>query len=389
VRLVFDRGTLLVEDPPADLDLAAFPECRWDSRVGKHRAPAFLAYRIASDLRRRGIALDAAPRPALGPATGFRPVELRPYQDAALAAWRLAGRKGVVALPTGSGKTRVALAAIAATAAPCLVLVPTRALLAQWIAALAAMRASDAAPIGRFGDGERVLAPLTVATFAGAYRHMARIGDRFGLLIVDEAHHFGLAWHDEISRCRSRRCASGSPPRRPTPGPPPTRLRRCSGRSCSSARSPICRPVPGAARADHLAPAAGIRRSGASTTRSAPSTGGRGARTSGNHLGRAWEDFMRHAAQSDEGRRGRRRLAARPAPARVSAPQARGAGAAARAASRRQDAGVHGRQRDRLRRRARAPGHRRSPATSAGASATTSSPASAPARSGRWCPPRC
>src|SRR6185436_88082 len=83
VRLVFDRGTLLLEDPPADLDLAAFPECRWDSRVGKHRAPAFLAYRIASDLRRRGIALDAAPRPALGPATGFRPVELRPYQDAA------------------------------------------------------------------------------------------------------------------------------------------------------------------------------------------------------------------------------------------------------------------------------------------------------------------
>ena len=41
MRLVFDRGTLLIEDPPADLDpaaLAAISEIRWDDRVGKHRA---------------------------------------------------------------------------------------------------------------------------------------------------------------------------------------------------------------------------------------------------------------------------------------------------------------------------------------------------------------
>src|SRR5438045_7891673 len=136
VRLVFDRGTVLLEDPPADLDFTGLPaqlEIRWDPRVGKHRAPAFVAYQITSDLRRRGIALDAAPRPALDPPSEFRPPELRPYQEAALAAWRLAGRKGLVALPTGSGKTHVALAAIATTRAPCLCLVPTRALLAQWL----------------------------------------------------------------------------------------------------------------------------------------------------------------------------------------------------------------------------------------------------------------
>ena len=88
---MFDRGTLLIDDPPAEFDVAELPEVRWDPRVGKHRAPACNAYRIASDVRRRGIALADVPRPALAPPSGFRPVELRPYQEAALAAWRLAG----------------------------------------------------------------------------------------------------------------------------------------------------------------------------------------------------------------------------------------------------------------------------------------------------------
>jgi hypothetical protein len=105
VRLTFDRGTLLIEDPPGDLDLAELPEVRWDPRVGKHRAPACNTYKIASDVRRRGIVLAEVPRPTLVPPSGFRPVELRPYQEAALVAWQLAARRGVIALPTGSTRS--------------------------------------------------------------------------------------------------------------------------------------------------------------------------------------------------------------------------------------------------------------------------------------------
>ena len=56
---------------------------------------------------------------------------LREYQAAALSARELAGRRGLIALPTGSGKTRIALAAMAATRLPTLCLVPTRVLLAE------------------------------------------------------------------------------------------------------------------------------------------------------------------------------------------------------------------------------------------------------------------
>jgi|SRR5882672_2108796 len=103
-------------------------------------------------------------------------VALRPYQEAALCAWELSGRRGLVVLPTGSGKTRVALAAMARTGLSALCLVPTRVLLEQW---LREIRAVYADKVGCFGDGHRDLSPVTVATFESAYRHMDRLGNRF------------------------------------------------------------------------------------------------------------------------------------------------------------------------------------------------------------------
>jgi len=194
MRLTFDRGTLLLEDAPPGVDAADFPGFAWDVRVGALRAPARLAYALAAALRRREIPLSDAPRPKLVPPSGIRQVSLRTYQHAALLAWRRAGRRGVVVMPKGAGKTRVALAAIAQTRTPCLVLVPGRARRSRWIAALADIYDG---PIGRVGDGDCALAPLTVATFAGAHRHMSGIGDRFGMLVVDEAHHFGTGAFDE------------------------------------------------------------------------------------------------------------------------------------------------------------------------------------------------
>jgi superfamily II DNA or RNA helicase len=138
---------------------------------------------------------------------------LRPYQEAALWAWELAQRRALVVLPTGSGKTRLAIAAMARMRSSALCLVPTRALLAQWQQQIAG---AYAGPIGRYGDGAHDLAAVTVATFESAYRHMDRLGNRFDLVVVDEAHHFGCGLRDEaleMSIADARLGLTATPPR--------------------------------------------------------------------------------------------------------------------------------------------------------------------------------
>ena len=61
------------------------------------------------------------------------------------------------------------------------------------ISGRARCRRAARSAIGRLGDGDHVVAPVTVATYASAVTWAPRIGDRFGLVIVDEAHHVG-AW---------------------------------------------------------------------------------------------------------------------------------------------------------------------------------------------------
>jgi superfamily II DNA or RNA helicase len=148
----------------------------------------------------------------------WQPIELRPYQQAAALSWELAERRGIVVLPTGSGKTRVALGVMASTRARALCLVPTRVLLEQWLREL---RAVHEGPVGCLGDGERRVEAVTVATFESAYRHMPLIGRNFELLVVDEVHHFGVGVRDEaleMSIAPMRLGLTATPPDEPALG---------------------------------------------------------------------------------------------------------------------------------------------------------------------------
>jgi len=190
VRLRFDRGTLLLQGVPRNRARALpAPELwEWDGRVRAWRADAmhYAAIRQIADERWVGAWRDEVPGP---PPVHWPKVDLpplRPEQEEALTAWRAAGRRGQVIMPTGTGKTEVALAAMAETGAATLVVAPIRDLMYQWHRRILSRLGYDA---GIVGDNLYNLQPVTVTTYDSAYIHMDRIGDRFGLIVFDEEHH--------------------------------------------------------------------------------------------------------------------------------------------------------------------------------------------------------
>lgn len=122
----------------------------------------------------------------------------RDYQEAAIGAWRAAGRRGLVVLPTGSGKSHVAHLAMADAQRSTLVVVPTLDLMHQWYSGL--LDAFGLEHVGLLGGGEHDLAPVTVTTYDSAVIHMARYGNRFGLVLFDEVHHLPGATYQMASR---------------------------------------------------------------------------------------------------------------------------------------------------------------------------------------------
>jgi superfamily II DNA or RNA helicase len=121
------------------------------------------------------------------------------YQNEALDAWLAAERWGSIILPTGAGKTFLALRAIAATAVSTLVIVPTLDLLHQWYASL---ENAFGTPIGVWYGQEKKLEPITVTTYPSAYAQAEILGDQFKLLIFDEIHHLPApSWHEIALIC--------------------------------------------------------------------------------------------------------------------------------------------------------------------------------------------
>jgi len=186
-KLTFRGGTLELYDYPRDApEVETPPAFSFDARVGALRAPAHAYAALILWLRERGIAVqDEARRYDVLPLTASL-APARPYQVEALAAWSEAGARGVIVLPTGAGKTHVAIAAIAQRKRSTLVVAPTLELVRQWAERL---HEAFGVPIGVVGGGSHDVQPLTITTYDSAHLHMAHLGARFGCLVFDECHH--------------------------------------------------------------------------------------------------------------------------------------------------------------------------------------------------------
>ncbi|MAY79187.1 MAG: helicase [Deltaproteobacteria bacterium] len=181
----FHDGTLVVEG--SELDQLP-PGFRLDDRIGHPRGPAWLYPQVVTSARAFGIAYTDESQNYTRLDNLKVPSDRKPrdYQREAVDAWHKAGRRGAVILPTGSGKTFVAELAIAETARSTLVVAPTLDLVGQWHDRL---KTAFGCPVGMMGGGTHDVQDITVSTYDSAYIHLARYGDRFGLLVFDEVHH--------------------------------------------------------------------------------------------------------------------------------------------------------------------------------------------------------
>jgi superfamily II DNA or RNA helicase len=186
IHLTFDGGTLVVSGAEPER-LATLPGCRPDPRSGAYRAEARYYRPLVEYLRQHRLAYQDGAR-AYQPSPWPLRTSRDPFahQTEALDAWWKNGGRGVVVLPTGTGKTHLAVLAIHKTGRPTLVVTPTIDLLNQWYDELVS---AFEVPIGLLGGGYYDLQPLTVTTYDSAYIHLERWGNRFGLIVFDECHH--------------------------------------------------------------------------------------------------------------------------------------------------------------------------------------------------------
>ncbi|MEY7849846.1 DEAD/DEAH box helicase [Natrarchaeobius sp. A-rgal3] len=215
VELRYEDGTIRIDGEESVVHALepAIPSLSSDRRSGGWRVPATRYVDVRNELCDRDVPVEDRVLALESVPDLESAYELRSYQHEALLAWLETDRwldrpietgtdvdcapAGVLELPTGSGKTVIALSAIERLSVPTLVVVPTIDLLEQWQREL---EAEFEVPIGRFGGGEQRREAITVSTYDSAYLKADAVGDRFGLVVFDEVHHLGGEGYRQIGR---------------------------------------------------------------------------------------------------------------------------------------------------------------------------------------------
>ncbi|MBC8220918.1 MAG: ATP-dependent helicase, partial [Proteobacteria bacterium] len=108
LSLHFDKGTLLLYGAEEE-QLALLEAVDWDERTQCYRAPAAEYRRLVTTLREQKISFqDHARKFSVETFSLKKKITPRSFQQEAADAW-MTEQRGVVALPTGAGKTILAV----------------------------------------------------------------------------------------------------------------------------------------------------------------------------------------------------------------------------------------------------------------------------------------
>ena len=226
-EISFDQGTLLLPGHDRDMVEQVFGKdlWKWDPRIQSWRCEA-IHYRLVitklwqqklpyQDLAKQWQAIQwpkneiHSPRPEqqsaiqawlLGHSTSPNEktaqthsdllselqTDSRPLTESPAIPLTTLTKRGVVVMPTGTGKTEVALHLLHQTACSTLIVAPVRDLMYQWHRRVLQALGIDA---GIIGDNTFNVRPISVTTYDSAAIHAAKLGNQFKLLIFDECHH--------------------------------------------------------------------------------------------------------------------------------------------------------------------------------------------------------
>jgi len=190
LTLTFQRGTLLLETDHTEPLHALSKELpiRFDARERKPvwRCDALYYTSLKKALQEAGYNVhDDVPRWQEVTWHHSSLPEPREGQQEAFDCW-MESKKGVIVMPTGTGKTNVALNIMHELAVSTLVVAPVRDLMYQWHRRILHELGYDA---GIIGDNTYMVRPISVITYDSACIHMEKLGHLFKLIIFDECHH--------------------------------------------------------------------------------------------------------------------------------------------------------------------------------------------------------
>ncbi len=198
-ELVFKDGTLTLKHCSASNLQRIFGNeiWTWDNRSLLWRCEALNYAKVLDCLNRHSILFrDLVPnwQPVDGISMALHPT--RPEQNTALEDWNQS-KRGIVVMPTGTGKTEVALRIIANLKCSTLVVAPVRDLMYQWQRRILESLSYDA---GVIGDSFYHVKPISVTTYDSASIHMPKLGNRFQLIVFDECHHLAGTIRSDAAR---------------------------------------------------------------------------------------------------------------------------------------------------------------------------------------------
>ena len=190
----FDQGTLLLPNFGREDVEAIFGNdlWTWDQRVSAWRCSAYHYRRVITLLweqsQQEGKRISYRDQARQWSDVNWPVKNIHPprvEQTEAIQSW-LEEKRGVVVMPTGTGKTEVALHLLEQTRCSTLIVSPVRDLMYQWHRRILTALGYDA---GVIGDNTFNVRPISVTTYDSASIHAAKLGDQFKLIVFDECHH--------------------------------------------------------------------------------------------------------------------------------------------------------------------------------------------------------